>query len=157
MDFRNISRRHLLQGSAALALSSTIGARGAFAAETTIGFIYVGSRDDYGYNQAHAQGAAALKKLPGLKVVEEEKVPETDAVEKTIESMINLDGATLIFPTSFGYYNPHMVKMAAKYPKLRFEHCGGLWTDKDPKNAGSYFGYIDEAQHVAGIVAVHAT
>ena len=32
------------------------------AADTTIGFIYVGSRDDYGYNQAHAQGAAALKK-----------------------------------------------------------------------------------------------
>jgi basic membrane protein A and related proteins len=153
MDFGSISRRHLLQGSAALALGSTIGARGAFAAETTIGFIYVGSRDDYGYNQAHAQGAAALKKLPGLKVIEEEKVPETDAVEKTIESMINLDGATLLFPTSFGYYNPHMVKMAAKYPKLRFEHCGGLWSDKDPKNAGSYFGYIDEAQYISGIVA----
>ena len=28
----------------------------AFAAETTVGFIYVGSRDDYGYNQAHAAG-----------------------------------------------------------------------------------------------------
>ena len=46
MDFGSISRRHLLQGSAALALGSTIGARAAFAAETTIGFIYVGSRDD---------------------------------------------------------------------------------------------------------------
>ena len=91
------------------------------------------------------QGAAALKKMPGVKVVEEEKVPETDAVEKTMESMINLDGATLLFPTSFGYYNPHMLKMAQKFPKLRFEHCGGLWSDKDPKNAGSYFGYIDEA------------
>ena len=67
--------------------------------------------------------------------------------------MINLDGATLLFPTSFGYYNPHMIKMAAKFPKLRFEHCGGLWSEKDPKNAGSYFGYIDEAQYVAGIVA----
>ena len=32
------------------------------------------------------QGAAALKKMPGVKVVEEEKVPETDAVEKTMES-----------------------------------------------------------------------
>src|SRR6201996_6602457 len=117
MDFGRISRRHLLQGSAALALGSTLGIRGAAAAETTIGFIYVGSRDDYGYNQAHAQGAAAVKKLPGVKVVEEEKVPETDAVEKTIESMINLDGATLIFPTSFGYYSPHMVRMATKYPK----------------------------------------
>ena len=157
MDFGRISRRHLLQASAALSLGSALGVRSAAAADTTIGFIYVGSRDDYGYNQAHAQGAAALKKLPGLKVVEEEKVPETDAVEKTMESMINLDGATLIFPTSFGYYSPHVIKMANKYPKLRFQHCGGLWTDKDPKNAGSYFGYIDEAQHVSGIVAGYST
>jgi basic membrane protein A len=157
MDFGRISRRHLLQGSAALTLGTALGARSALAADTTIGFIYVGSRDDYGYNQAHAQGAAALKKLPGLKVVEEEKVPETDAVEKTMESMINLDGATLLFPTSFGYYNPHMIKMANKYPKLRFEHCGGLWTEKDPKNAGSYFGYIDEAQYISGIVAGYST
>src|ERR1700734_2135956 len=153
MDFGRISRRHLLQGSTALTLGTALGARSAAAADTTIGFIYVGSRDDYGYNQAHAQGAAALKKMAGLKVVEEEKVPETDAVEKTMESMINLDGATLLFPTSFGYYNPHMIKMATKFPKLRFEHCGGLWSEKDPKNAGSYFGYIDEAQHVSGIVA----
>ncbi|WP_348260457.1 hypothetical protein, partial [Salmonella enterica] len=70
---------------------SALGVRGAAAAETTVGFIYVGSRYDYGYNQAHAQGAAAVKKLPGIKVIEEEKVPETDAVEKTIESMVNLD------------------------------------------------------------------
>ena len=157
MDFGEISRRRLLQGGAALTLGTALGARGAAAADTTIGFIYVGSRDDYGYNQAHAQGAAALKKMPGLKVVEEEKVPETDAVEKTMESMINLDGATLLFPTSFGYYNPHMIKLAKKFPKLRFEHCGGLWSDKDPANAGSYFGYIDEAQYISGIVAGHTT
>src|SRR5215468_8004306 len=157
MDFGRISRRRLLQGSAVLTLGSALGVRPAAAADTTIGFIYVGSRDDYGYNQAHAQGAAALKKLPGLKVVEEEKVPETDAVEKTMESMINLDGATLLFPTSFGYFNPHVLKLAGKYPKLRFEHAGGLWTEKNPKNVGSYFGYIDEAQHVAGIVAGHST
>ena len=153
MNLDNISRRRVLQGTAALTLGTALPLSRAFAKDATIGFIYVGSRDDYGYNQAHAAGAAALKKMPGIKVVEEEKVPETEAVEKTMESMINLDGATLLFPTSFGYYNPHMIKMALKFPKLRFEHCGGLWTDKDPKNAGSYFGYIDEAQHVAGIVA----
>jgi basic membrane protein A len=157
MDFSSISRRRLLQGSAALTLGTALGARQAAAADTTIGFIYVGSRDDYGYNQAHAEGAAALKKMSGIKIVEEEKVPETDAVEKTMESMINLDGATLLFPTSFGYYNPHVLKMAAKYPKIRFEHAGGLWTDKDPKNAGSYFGYIDEAQYISGIVAGHTS
>jgi len=157
MNLDKVSRRHLLQGTAALTLAGTLPMRTASAKDTTVGFIYVGSRDDYGYNQAHAQGAAALKKMAGVKIVEEEKVPETDAVEKTMESMINLDGATLLFPTSFGYYSPHMLKIASKYPKLRFEHCGGLWTEKDPKNAGSYFGYIDEAQHVSGIVAGHST
>src|ERR1700722_17113057 len=157
MIFDVVSRRRVLQGTAALTLAGVLPSRPAAAKDTTIGFIYVGSRDDYGYNQAHAQGAAALKSMAGVKVVEEEKVPETDAVEKTMESMINLDGATLLFPTSFGYYSPHMIKIAAKYPKLRFEHCGGLWTDKDPKNAGSYFGYIDEAEHVSGIVAGYST
>jgi len=146
-----ISRRHVLQGTAAVAVMLPV--RTAFAADTVVGFIYVGSRDDYGYNQAHAVGAAALKKMPGIKVVEEEKVPETEAVEKSMESMINLDGTTLLFPTSYGYFSPHVLKTANKYPKVRFEHAGGLWTDKDPKNVGSYFGYIDEAQHVAGIVA----
>jgi basic membrane protein A and related proteins len=156
MPFDRVSRRRVLQGTATVAFAGAL-PTGAVAKDTVVGFIYVGSRDDYGYNQAHAQGAAALKKLTGIKVVEEEKVPETNAVEKTMESMINLDGTTLIFPTSFGYYSPHMVRMATKYPKLRFEHCGGLWTDKDPKNAGSYFGYIDEAQHVSGIVAGYTT
>ena len=33
----------------------------------TVGFVYIGSRDDFGYNQAHAFGAAAVKKLPGVK------------------------------------------------------------------------------------------
>jgi len=155
MTFDNISRRRVLKGTAALALGAGLPLQRAAAADTTVGFIYVGSRDDYGYNQAHAAGAAALKKMAGVKVVEEEKVAETEAVEKTMESMINLDGSTLLFPTSFGYFNPHVLKMAVKYPKIRFQHCGGLWTEKDPKNVGSYFGYIDEAQHVAGVIAGH--
>ena len=139
MTFDAFSRRRVLQGSAALAVAGAFSTRPAFAKDTMVGFVYVGSRDDYGYNQAHAEGAAALKKMAGVKVVEEEKVPETDAVEKTMESMINLDGATLIFPTSFGYYNPHVLKIAAKYPKVRFEHCGGLWTDKDPEERRQLF------------------
>lgn len=155
MIFDPLSRRRLLQGSAAAIGAATLGLRPAAAAEMTVGFVYVGSRDDYGYNQAHAAGAAALKKMSGFKVIEEEKVSETDAVEKTMESMINLDGAALLFPTSFGYYNPHVLKVAKKYAKARFQHCGGLWSETDPKNVGSYFGYIDEAQYVSGVVAGH--
>jgi len=120
----------------------------------TIGFVYVGPKTDYGYNQAHAQGAAVLAKLPGVKVREEEMVPETMAVQKTMESMINLDGATLLFPTSFGYFEPHILKEAGKYKNVTFLHCGGLYQEgKHPSNVGSYFGYIDEAQYVAGVVA----
>ena len=64
--------------------------------------------------------------MPGVKVVEEEKVAETVDVQKTMESMIDLDGATLLFPTSFGYFDPHILKMAEKYPKVTSCHCGGL-------------------------------
>ncbi len=120
----------------------------------TVGFIYVGSKSDYGYNQAHAEGAKTLAALPGIKIREEENVAETLDVQKTMESMINLDGASVLFPTSFGYFDPHILKMAAKYPNVTFLHCGGLYDPaKHPKNVGSYFGYIDEAEYVAGIVA----
>ena len=154
-----ISRRQLFQTSAAGAAFGLLGsASPARAAATTVGFIYVGPKDDYGYNQAHAEGAAALKGIDGIKVVEEENVPETVDVQKTMESMINLDGASLIFPTSFGYFDPHMLAMCAKYPKVQFRHCGGMWSkDKHPMNAGSYFGYIGMGQYLNGIAAGHAT
>ena len=145
-------------GAAGLALGSGIGSQQAQAKDLVLGFIYVGPKDDYGYNQAHAEAAAVLKKTAGVKVVEEEKVPETDAVQKTMQSMIELDGATLLFPTSYGYFDPHMLKMAAKYPKIQFRHCGGLWTkEKNPMNTGSYFGYIGQGQYLNGIAAAHAS
>jgi len=122
-----------------------------------VGFIYVGPKDDYGYNQAHAIGAAALSKIAGVKVVEEASVPETTAVVETMRNMIEQDKATLLFPTSFGYYDPHILKLAKEYPDVQFLHCGGLYQSGHPENVGSYFGYIDEAQYVAGIVAAHAS
>ncbi len=122
----------------------------------TIGFIYVGPKDDFGYNQAHAEAAAEVKKMAGIKVVEEENVPETQAVQKTMQGMISQDGAALLFPTSFGYFDPHMLAVAAKNTGVRFAHCGGMWTKgKHPDNTGSFFGYIDEAQYLNGVVAGH--
>ncbi len=156
----SLSRRRLLQstaGAAGLAAVGLTSKQARAAKDLTVGFIYVGPKDDYGYNQAHAEAAAMLKKMPGIKIVEEEKVPETDAVSKTMESMIKLDGATLLFPTSFGYFDPYMLKMATKYKDIQFRHCGGLWTDKDPMNTGSYFGYIGMCQYLNGIAAAHAT
>jgi simple sugar transport system substrate-binding protein len=158
----DLDRRDLLK------YLGTAGALGALAAfrptaasavdKLVVGVIYVGPREDYGYNQAQAQAAAAMKKLPGVTVVEQEKVPETTDVQKTMGSMIEQDGATLLFPTSFGYFDPHILRMAEKYPKVRFAHCGGLWTEgKHPKSVGSYFGYIDECEYLSGIVAGHTS
>ncbi|WP_319518487.1 BMP family ABC transporter substrate-binding protein [uncultured Martelella sp.] len=152
------SRRRFLQTSAALAATSAmpLGLRQAMAAGSlTVGFVYVGPKDDYGYNQAHAEGAAAVKELEGVTVVEEENVPESVDVINTMESMINFDGASFLFPTSFGYYDPYVKETAPKYPDVRFEHCGGLWTEGDPANAGSYFGYIGMGQYLNGVVAGH--
>jgi basic membrane protein A len=123
-----------------------------------VGFIYIGARDDYGYNQAHADGAAAVKRMAGVKVLEEERVPDTVDVQKTMQSMIELDDAKVIFPTSYGYFDPHVLKLAQEYPNVTFLHCGGLWDDKvHPANVGTYFGYIDECQYLSGIVAGHTT
>ena len=155
----NPNRRESLKSLAALGAAGTLGGWALQAnaqAPLTVGVIYVGPRDDYGYNQAHAQAAAELKKMPGVKVVEEENVPETAAVQKTMTGMIAQDGAKLLFPTSFGYFDPHLLALAAKYPDVRFSHCGGMWTEgKHPKNAGSFFGYIDECQYLNGVVAGH--
>jgi basic membrane protein A and related proteins len=123
-----------------------------------IGFIYVGPRDDFGYNQAHSEGAKVIAAMPDIKIFEEEKVPETMDVQRTMESMINMEGVSVIFPTSFGYFDPHILKMAEKYPKVTFLHCGGMYdAAKHPKNVGSYFGYIDETEYLSGMVAAYAT
>ncbi|MEO1069579.1 MAG: BMP family ABC transporter substrate-binding protein, partial [Cyanobacteria bacterium J06638_6] len=43
---------------------------GAASEEVVVGFIYVGPKDDFGYNQAHAEGAAAMvANVPGIRLV----------------------------------------------------------------------------------------
>jgi simple sugar transport system substrate-binding protein len=160
MNVKNLNRRDSLKSLAALSAAGTLGAwsgRARAQKPLTVGVIYVGPRDDYGYNQAHAQTAAEIKKLPGIKVVEEENVPETAAVQKTMTGMIAQDGAKLLFPTSFGYFDPHILALAPKNPDVRFSHCGGLWSEGMPKNVGSFFGYIDECQFLNGVIAGHMT
>ena len=154
-------RRDVIKGIGAAGVGvATGGFAGLAAAQApiTVGFIYVGPKDDFGYNQAQAESVAEIKKLGGIKVVEEENVPETTAVQKTMQGMISQDGAVLLFPTSFGYFDPHTLASAAKNPTVRYAHCGGLWTEgKHPKNTGSFFGYIDECQYLNGVIAAHMT
>jgi len=156
-----LDRRNVLKGAGAVGATLALGAlHGIVRAQSpiTVGFIYVGPKDDYGYNQAHAEAAAQVKKLAGVKIVEEENVAETNAVQKAMQGMISQDGAALLFPTSYGYFDPHVLQVAGKNPNVRFAHCGGLWNEaRHPKNTGSFFGYIDECQYLNGVVAGHMT
>src|SRR6478609_235476 len=145
-------RSFLAQAAGATALVA--GVRPAQAANVTVGMIYVGPRDDYGWNQAHAVAAKALSTVPGVKVLEEENVPETVAVRKTLDGMVITDGASLVFGTSFGYFDPFMIEAARKHPTVQFRHPTSLWrADKHPANLGGYFCYLDQAHYVNGIAA----
>ena len=158
MKLYSLPRRQFLgqsvaAGTAMVSMGLPLGVN-AQSKPTTVGIIYVGPRDDYGWNQAHAVGAKALGQVPGVKVVEEENVPETIAVRKTLEAMVQTDGASLVFGTSFGYFDPFMIEMAKKYPKIEFRHPTSLWSaDKHPSNLGGYFCFLDQAHYVNGIAA----
>ena len=123
----------------------------------TVGFLYVGTKDDYGYNQAMADGAAAVAKLPGVKILEQEKVPETTNCQQVMSTMIDQADANMIFATSFGYFKPHVLAVAPKFPKATFLHAGGLLNDGDPPNVGTFFAYIDELEWLCGMAAGSAT
>ena len=156
------SRRDFMKKLALASIVGTVGGWLPFSvragSKVKMGFIYVGPRDDYGYNQAHYEGKSGLKAQDWISAVDQENVPETVEVQKVMESMINLDGAQVVFPTSFGYFDPHILKEAKKYPDVMFLHCGGLWdANKHPKNVGSYFGYIDEPVYLSGLVAGHTS
>ena len=62
---QDISRRRALAQFSALAAvpMASFSPLALAQAPITVGFIYVGAKDDYGYNQAHADGAAAVRKM----------------------------------------------------------------------------------------------
>lgn len=84
---QQLNRRKFLALSGAGAMGLATGLMPQFAAakdKLTIGIVYVGPRDDFGWNQSHAVAAQALRALPNVTVVEEENVSETIAVRKTM-------------------------------------------------------------------------
>lgn len=154
----SISRRRLLGGAANVVAAGSLVSSTPWRAlaqavkPITVGFIYAATRNDYGWNQAHAVAARRIAQLPGVKLVEQERVPETAQVERVMEGMIRLDGAKVVFPTSFGFW-PFIQKMAPKYPDVLFVHAGGLWKEGDPKNTIGYRGYMEEPHYLCGIAA----
>ncbi len=114
-----------------------------------VGGIHVGSIKDAGYNEAEHAGLIYMTQhVSGVKLLEAENVPEAPGVETVIQNMIN-QGATLIFPQSFGYQD-YALDLAKKNSNVYFEHPAGY---KKAANFGTYWGASDNYSYALGVAA----
>ncbi|MTI17534.1 BMP family ABC transporter substrate-binding protein [Rhodobacteraceae bacterium RKSG542] len=115
-----------------------------------VGFIYVGPISDHGWSYQHDQGRQAIEKHFGDKVETTyiESVSEGPDAERAIERLAR-SGHDLIFTTSFGYMNP-TIKVAKKYPDVKFEHATGY---KQADNVATYGGRFYEGRYILGQIA----
>ena len=113
------------------------------------GFVYIGHIGDAGWTFTHDQGRQAMETLSYVeKSTYIENVPEGADAVRVITSLAD-KGHNVIFANSFGYMDA-MVEVAKKYPDIVFMHCSGY---KTGDNLGTYFGRIEEARYLSGIVA----
>ncbi|KRD48981.1 BMP family ABC transporter substrate-binding protein [Ensifer sp. ENS10] len=138
-----------------LALASTaavIGfATGASAQEKAkVCFVYVGAKTDGGWTQAHDIGRQELEKQLGDKIETQylESVPEGPDAERAIERLAR-SGCGLIFTTSFGFMDA-TIKIAQKFPDVKFEHATGY---KTAPNVATYNSRFYEGRYIQGQIA----
>ncbi|EAQ04342.1 bmp family protein [Pseudooceanicola batsensis HTCC2597] len=121
---------------------------------TKVGFVYVGPVGDGGWTYEHDQARQKVEEHFGDKVetVYVESVPEGPDSERVMTQMA-LDGADLIFTTSFGYMDP-TINVAKKFPDVKFEHATGY---KTADNVSVYSARFYEGRAVQGTIAGHMT
>jgi basic membrane protein A and related proteins len=150
------SLRKLASCFAVLTLLFTVGcddeeeAKKAVEEKTKVGFIYVGPIGDHGWSYEHNQGRLAIEKEFGDKVETTfvEKVSEGPDAERVIQQLAQA-GNDIIFTTSFGFMNPTL-KVAKKFPNIKFEHATGFKRDT---NVSTYSARFYEGRHVIGLIA----
>ena len=113
-------------------------------------WVYVGPVGDAGWTFAHDQGRKAVEAEFGAKVATTfvEKVPEGADAERVIRDLA-VQGNKIIFATSFGFMEP-MLKVAAEFPGVKFEHATGY---KTAPNMRIYDSKFYEDTYLAGIIA----
>ncbi|MBB5751269.1 BMP family ABC transporter substrate-binding protein [Prosthecomicrobium pneumaticum] len=142
-------RRLMTAAAAVLALGMGLGAAAA-QDKLKVGFIYIGPKNDGGWTQRHDVGRQELEAALGDKVETTyvENVPEGQDAERAIERLART-GHKLIFTTSFGYMDPTL-KVAAKFPDVKFEHATGY---KTAPNVSTYNSKFHEGRYVIGQIA----
>src|SRR3954465_725126 len=114
-----------------------------------IAFAYVGPVGDAGWTYAHDQGRKAGAEKFGSKVATTfvENVPEGADAERVFRDLVD-QGNQLIFGATFGYMEP-MLKVAADFDTVHFEHATGY---KTAKNLRTYDSRTYEGAYLAGVV-----
>src|SRR3989440_4555864 len=117
-----------------------------------VAWIYVGPHNDAGWSQAHDQGRLYVQKALGSKVqtTYKENIAVGPQLQQTVASLVR-DGYQMIFGTSYGYFDK---KLAAKYPKVKFEQATGTDT---ASNLSEYFGAAEDTVFLSGMAAGAAT
>lgn len=142
--------KKLVMSAAALALALGISAASAAAQDKIKAcWIYVGPVGDFGWSYQHNEGRLAVEKELGDKVqtIFVENVLEADS-ERAIERLAR-EGCAIIFTTSFGYMEPTL-KVAKKFPDVKFEHATGYVT---ADNVTTYNAKFHEGRYVIGQIA----
>ena len=141
---------HLL-ATAAMALGLAGAALADGHEKTKVGFVYVGPVGDGGWTYEHDQGRLAVVEEFGdaVETVYVENVAEGPDSERVMTQMA-LDGADLIFTTSFGYMDPTN-NVAAKFPDVKFEHATGY--KREHPNVSTYSARFYEGRAVQGHIA----
>ena len=120
------------------------------ASKFKIAFVYIGPPGDLGWTYEHDRGRKLLQEHFGDKIETTaiENVPEGPDAARVIRQYAQ-QGYNMIFTTSFGYMDP-TIEVAKEFPNVYFEHCSGY---KTAENVATYFGQIEEARYLSGLVA----
>jgi len=118
--------------------------------KTKVCFVHVGSKTDGGWTQAHDIGRQQLQAHFGDKIETPylENVPEGPDAERAIERMAR-SGCALVFTTSFGFMDATL-KVAEKFPDVKFEHATGY---KTAANVATYNSRFYEGRFINGQIA----
>lgn len=159
---RRVALKQIGLGAAAGLAPNFLTSRAAVAGDLTVGFVYIGPRDDWGWNQSFAVAGAALRNA-GLKVIEAgylpestdygsgKETPETKAYTEAMKSLV-ADGAGMVVSTSFDD-DPFLLAVAKKNPGVAFHQASLLAHPEYPSNVGSQNALINQGHYVNGAAA----
>jgi basic membrane protein A len=142
--------KRFMAAVAALSLALAAGSAALAQDKLKVAFMNVGPKTDGGWTQGHWTGVQMLQEELGdqIEVTFLESVPEGPDAERALEGLARA-GNKLIFATSFGFMDP-VIKVAAKFPDVYFEHATGF---KTAPNVTTYNARFYEGRYIIGQIA----